>query len=377
MQEHLWKEFNKAALLQSTQSAPIALIVDSPWLANHVGLNTLDYFLFPEKRFQAYLQLIERFPDVLWTPDYWVEYGMAIEPSAFGARMHFHQEYPPSIEPVISSPEHWAHAPLPDVAEDGLMPLALRQMKHYEEWLAAEGMGLKMAAARGPLVTASWVMGVSQLMTGILTHPKEIQTFLGNITTTIIAWLRSQLDTMRDPGSIMLLDDIVGMISPEHFHEFAEPHLQRIFEEFDGLIRIYHNDTPALHLYPLYAAMDFEVFNFTHVHSLSLVRELTGGKLALMGNVAPLDIMARKGPAEVRQAVHQILNENADFKGVIMSVGGGVSPGTTEENIDAMVAATQDWLPGPDSENKKFDLQSSVPSRRERKFKRSKRHEQE
>ena len=79
---------------------PVALIVDSPWLPGYAGLNTLDFFLRPDEWLRVYLGLNERFPEVAWIPGYWIEYGMAAEPSAFGARINWHADQPPSIEPV-------------------------------------------------------------------------------------------------------------------------------------------------------------------------------------------------------------------------------------------------------------------------------------
>ena len=66
---------------------PVALIVDSPWLPGYAAIDTLDYFLRPDEWLRVNLGLLERFPDVAWIPGLWVEYGMAAEPSAFGARM--------------------------------------------------------------------------------------------------------------------------------------------------------------------------------------------------------------------------------------------------------------------------------------------------
>jgi hypothetical protein len=55
----------------------VGLIVDSPWLPGYAGIDTRDYFLFPEKWLEISLGLLERFPDVAWIPGFWVEYGMA------------------------------------------------------------------------------------------------------------------------------------------------------------------------------------------------------------------------------------------------------------------------------------------------------------
>lgn len=151
-----WERFKQAARLEEPDQVPVAFIVDSPWLPGYAGINTLDFYLRPDQWFDIHRGLLDRFPDAVWIPGFWVEYGMAAEPSAFGARIHFHGDSPPSIEPVATDPALWAEAPVANPQEDGFMPLALRLYKYAEERLQSEGLGIKMVAARGPMVTAGW-----------------------------------------------------------------------------------------------------------------------------------------------------------------------------------------------------------------------------
>ncbi|MCP4167306.1 MAG: uroporphyrinogen decarboxylase [Chloroflexi bacterium] len=340
-----WQYFKQAALLQEPEQVPVALIVDSPWLPGYAGIDTLDYYLHPDLWMKLNLDLLKRFPDVAWLPGFWVEYGMVVEPSAFGVRMHWHKDRPPSLEPAVTSAEHWAEAPLPNVNEDGLMPLVYQLIRHAEERLQAEGLGIKMVCARGPMVTAGWLMGITELMMGLVHKPALIHKFLDNITTTLIHFLHAQLETLRDPESIMLLDDIVGMVSIAHYEEFVEPYLQRIFGEFDGLIKVYHNDTPCAHLFDAFTRAGFDVFNFTYVSDLLETKKLMGHRVALLGNVPPLDIAVRQPPEVVYEWAKNCLDRAAPGGGLILSVGGGMSPGMPAESIDAMVAAARDWTP--------------------------------
>jgi len=340
-----WDNFKIAARLGTPPKVPLGLIVDSPWLAGHVGLHTVDFFLHPDKWFQAHWDLAIRYPEVVWIPGFWVEYGMAVEPSAFGVRIHWHDNRPPSLEPVIDTAEYWADAPLPNVMEDGLMPLVYRLYKYVEERLQAEGLGVKMVCARGPMVTAGWVMGITSLMTGIVEKPTLIHQFLEKITTTLIEFLHAQLDTLRDPEAIMLLDDIVGMVSLEHYQEFCEPYLQRIFSEFGDLIKVYHNDTPCPHLFEAFTHAGFDIFNFTYEADLLETKKKIGHRIALLGNIPPLDIATRQPPEVVYQWAKNCLDRAAPGGGLILSVGGGISPGMPAESIDAMVEAVRDWIP--------------------------------
>jgi len=132
--------------------------------------------------------------------------------------------------------------------EDGLMPLVLRLYEVMDQRLHAEGLGIGMVCARGPMTVASWLGGIPALMMELATNPDGVSKLLETVTTSIIGWLHAQLDMLHAPEGIMLLDDVVGMVSKRHYQAVIHPHLCRIFDEFDGLIRVYHNDTPCPHL---------------------------------------------------------------------------------------------------------------------------------
>jgi len=334
-----WERFKLAARLGEPDPVPVALIVDSPWLPGYAGIDTRDYFLFPEKWLDINRGLLERFPDAVWIPGFWVEYGMAAEPSAFGAKVRFHPDRPPSIEPLVTGLDFWADVKPANPHEDGLMPLVLRLYRVLDDRLRAEGLGIRMVAARGPMTVASWLVGTTPLLLGVASDPAAVSRLLETLTTTIIHWLHAQLAAIQAPEGILLLDDIVGMVSRRHYEALIGPHLRRIFDEFDGLLRVYHNDTPCLHLAASLAEANFDVFNFSHEVDIAEVKARMGRRVALMGNVPPLDVGVRGTPADVARYARECLDKGAPGGGMILSFGGGVSPGTPPENIDALLQA--------------------------------------
>ena len=61
-----------------------------------------------------------------------------------------------------------------------------------------------------------------------------------------------------------------------------------------------------------------------------------------MGNVNPLEVGVRGTPEEVYDATIEVL-EKSGGEGIILSVGGGTSPGMPRENINAMQKALADF----------------------------------
>jgi uroporphyrinogen decarboxylase len=141
---------------------------------------------------------------------------------------------------------------------------------------------------------------------------------------------------MDDPVGVLVLDDLVGMMGPQDATTFALGRLKRIFDEFDGLIRFFHNDTPNEKVFPPLATIGMDVFNFSHATDLGRARELLGPDIVLMGNLPPLDLLVRGTPDQVREATRQQLDRLPDVGPMLVSPGGGVSPGTPLENLQAM-----------------------------------------
>ena len=80
------------------------------------------------------------------------------------------------------------------------------------------------------------------------------------------------------------------------------------------------------------------MLNWGKQKDIAEIKERIGDRMCLMGNVNPLEIGVRGTPQEVRDATLDVL-EKSGGEGIILSVGGGTSPGMPRENIVAMLQA--------------------------------------
>ena len=86
----------------------------------------------------------------------------------------------------------------------------------------------------------------------------------------------------------------------------------------------------------------FNVLNWGKQKNIVEVKQRVGDRMCLMGNVNPLEIGVRGTPEEVREATLEVL-EGAGGEGIILSVGGGTSPGMPRQNILAMLDALEEF----------------------------------
>lgn len=313
-----------------------ALIIDSPWLPGYAGVGTIDFYFDPSTWLDAYERALRDLPGVAFVPGAWAELGMAAEPSGWGVPIQWSDNQPPGVQHYPAGLEVLAEAPIPDPETDGLMPVILRQYERMQQPLDQLGIAPKMAACRGPLAIASHLLGVTEFMMGTQLEPTACHTLLDKTTELCVRWLRAQLQRMEQPVGVLVLDDLVGMMGPDDAETFALPRLRRLFDEFKDVIRIFHNDTPNDKVFPGLATIGMDVFNFSHATDLARARQLLGPDVVLMGNLPPLDLLVRGTPDQVRDATRRQLDTLAETGPMLVSPGGGVSPGTPIENLQAM-----------------------------------------
>ena len=344
MRPEQWEIFKKAARLEKLDRLPMALIIDSPWIPGYLGLKHMDYFLDPELWFQSNLKIHREFPDITFVPSWWMEYGMAAEPSALGAKIKFWQDNTPSEYHTLFHIEDMEHFPDYEVKADAFMAMTLHRIKMQKQRILDAGEVLPLVTSRGPLCTAGFVRSTTDFMIDIVEKPEWAHKLINLCTNMIIDWLKAQAEAIGNTvEGIFILDDIVGFINEEHYQEFAHPYLKRICDAFPkDWIKIYHNDADINACLDHLPDCGFNVLNWGKQTDIADVKARVGGRICLMGNVNPLEVGVRGTPEEVRDATLEVL-EKSGGEGIILSVGGGTSPGMPKRNIVAMLDALDEF----------------------------------
>jgi len=345
MRKEQWLTFRNAARQRPQPNVPVALIIDSPWIPGYLGLSHHDYYFDPEIWFAANLRIVEEFPEAIVFPSWWVEFGMAIEPSAIGSRVRFWPHQPPNLCHLLDRPEDVSRLEPVDPCTDGLMPMALHRYRSMKGRILDAGFTIPVVAARGPLCTASFVRGLTELMMDLVESPREVHKLLDYATEVTINWLRAQVDAIGDTvEGIFILDDIVGFLSPAHYLEFAHPYLARICESFPSeWIKVYHNDANVGPFLQRVEETGFDVLNWGKALDVSAAYNcLRNRTFTLMGNVNPLEVGVNGTPEQVRRAAAEVLQKSRG-RTHILSLGGGVSPGMPKANILALLDAARDF----------------------------------
>jgi len=316
---------------------PVGFIIDSPWLPGWAGSSTFDYYSSESKWLDANLKAIETFPDVMFLPGFWSEYGMCTEPSAFGSKCRWAENDLPYADKVVKSISDVTALEKPDARTDGLLPFVLRRLQHQQSQIEQAGHSIRFAVSRGPLNIASFLMGTTEFLMAIRTDPEPMEKLLTLIADFTVDWLQLQKASFPSIEGIFILDDIVGFLGEEDFRQTALPYLTRVFGCLDVPVRFFHNDAQGLVCASFLDEIGVNLFNFSFEHSLSEMKERTGGGVTLLGNIPPRDVLAQGTPEEVAQSVKAALAPLEDRSRIILSCGGGMPPDVPTENIEALL----------------------------------------
>ena len=344
MRPEQWEIFKKAARGERLDNIPMAMIIDSPWIPGYVGVNHMDFFLDPEVWFQSHLKIHQEFPDVIFVPGFWMEYGMAAEPSALGSKIKFWQDNTPSEYHMLFNAEDVDKLHEYEVEADAFMAMTLHRIRMQKQRVFDAGYIMPFATTRGPMCTAGFVRGTSEFMIDIVDKPEYAHKLLDLSTRLIIDWLKAQQKAIGDcVEGIFVLDDIVGFVNEDHYQEFCHPYLKRICDAFPkDWVKLYHNDADVEACMDHLPDVGFNVLNWGKQTDIEDVKFRIGDDMTLMGNVNPLEVGVRGTPEEVRAATMDVLNKSEGER-IILSVGGGTSPGMPKENIQAMLTALNEY----------------------------------
>ncbi len=339
MTDEQWKKLISVINGEVIDPLPVGFIVDSPWLPGWTGISALDYFTNEQLWFDSNLEAVKRFPQIMFLPGFWSEFGMCTEPSAFGAKCSWQQNGHPFAHRIITDIASVESITKPDPAKDGLLPFVIKRLEHYQRKIADVGHSIKFATSRGPLNISSFLMGSTEFLMAIRTDPDETRKLLKLVTDFTVDWLKLQAEMFPSIDGILILDDIIGFLGEDDFKQFVKPYLEQIFNSLDVTVKFFHNDAAGLVCAPYLAEIGINLFNFSYEHSLGQMKELTNNKITLLGNIPPRDVLAMGTPEDVRKSVKAALDSVAEVRRIIMSCGGGIPPDVSTENIEAFLSA--------------------------------------
>ncbi|KAB2838639.1 MAG: uroporphyrinogen decarboxylase, partial [Melioribacteraceae bacterium] len=280
MTDQHWDILQRVIRGEVINRLPTGFIIDCPWLPNWYGINIVDYFSNDQLWLDANLKAINDFPDVIFFPGFWSEFGMCTEPSAFGARCTFPTNEFPHAHKIIHSSDDIDALPEPNPKTDGLLPFMLNRLKLALPKIEAAGHKIRFSVSRGPLNIASYLMGTTEFLTLIMMEPDKAELLVRKITAYLKNWHELQMETFPSIDGMLMLDDIIGFMGEDEFRQFGLPYFQELYG-LNPSVKFLHNDAPCRVSAPLLPEMGVNLFNMGFEVTLNDLKELTQNKVTM------------------------------------------------------------------------------------------------
>jgi len=149
-----------------------------------------------------------------------------------------------------------------------------------------------------------------------------------------IATMTAQVEA--GASAVQLFDSWAGALHPDHYRRFVAPHSARILAAMNALgVPSIHFGINTAELLDQMADAGATAVGVDWRTPLSKARQITGGRVALQGNLDPSILGA--GWDRVEAEVRRILDDNGGHPGHIFNLGHGVLPNTDPEVLAKVV----------------------------------------
>ncbi|MBN2294321.1 MAG: hypothetical protein JXM70_17970 [Pirellulales bacterium] len=339
MTDRQWEDLLRILDGELLDPLPVGFLVDGPWFSASIGAPLVDYLIDREIWLRANLEAQRSYPNVLWFPGFWAEYGMISNPPAFGAKCVWPEDGFPTCETVLRGHDDIPNLRQPNVRTDGLLPMIVRRLEQSRTAIEEAGHRIRFATAHGPLTIASYLLGHTDFLIGFRTEPEATEHLLRVVTEFVIDWLAYQKELFPSIDGVLVLEDLMGFVGEDDFRRFVLGPMTEIFAALDVSVRFLHNDAAGLITARHLEAMRVNLFNFSFEHDFNEIRSLAGESVTLMGNIPPRDVLGIGNSEDVGRAVTGLVDSISDRRRVIVSAGGFMPGGFTPEKIATFCGA--------------------------------------
>lgn len=345
----VYKNFLETVEHKEPSLVPVAMWDNAISITHLAGIEAYKYYRNPKIKLETQLAVMRQFPEILWIPGIWADYGVVPEASAFGCKIQWFKNSPPYAHPVLTNINAVDKMMTADPSNDGLMPEVLHQYRYF--WKYANRIHLKeyhylngLAVTHGPLELAGLVRGYNSLPLDLVDHPSKVHKLLEILTETIVCWLKAQQDINGKLRLLIMVDHYPSQISQQMFEEFGVQYMRYIFGQFPSAIHLYHNEGQATHILEKIPKIGTDIFHCGKI-DLETAKEQIGKQVCLMGNLDPIKVKEYTSE-EIKQLSLNCLKIAAPGGGYILSNGGAMAPGTSKQNIQALIKATKEYSIG-------------------------------
>ncbi len=192
-------------------------------------------------------------------------------------------------------------------------------------------------ACFGPFTTAGAILGTQDLCLCCLNAPDRLHNVLELATGFILEMARACENSGAD--FFWIAEPSAVLVSPDHFRRFSGRYLRTIFQGI-GQPGFLHVPGNTSHLIDEFIQTGAQCLSLDHHVDMRDMAHLLPVDVSVLGNIDSLSMLFDP-PSRIVEQVNRLSRSIKNFPNIIVGSGGGLSPETPEENINALFAAAR------------------------------------
>lgn len=269
-------------------------------------------------------------------------------PDAMGLGLYFETGEGPRFKSPVSTVADVQNLPEPDVSDD--LGYVMRAVKRIRTELA--GSVPLIGFAGSPWTVATYMVEggssktYSKIKALLYSEPETADLLMQKIARVTTNYLNAQIEAGAQ--AVMIFDTWGSVLEPALYQRYSLASMQMIV---DGLTREADGRKVPVVLFTKGAGTRLEAMSHTGCDGLGVdwttdlaeARKLTGGRVALQGNLDPSLLYA--SDEAIRDGVARVLASYGNGSGHVFNLGHGIHPEIDPAKVGVMVDAVREMSP--------------------------------
>jgi MtaA/CmuA family methyltransferase len=186
----------------------------------------------------------------------------------------------------------------------------------------------------GPAAEAADLRDVSNFMMDLMDDEGYACAVMDRCVEVAIRFAQAQVDGGAD--TIGIGDAVASQVSPQLYEKFIQPREKQLvsaIQQMGALVRL-HICGNITHLLPGIADLHVDILDVDHMVAMSTVRNTVGNRVALAGNIDPVNGILRGTPGSICDQI------KATYQAVgnpyLVNAGCEIPSGTPTENLKSL-----------------------------------------
>ena len=261
---------------------------------------------------------------------------------AFGDAVFLPDNEPPQFKnKVLDNNKDLSKLQKIDPLTSGRMPLILEATKLARQELNDKYF-IKTCCDSAPFQAAGVLRGEEKLMVDLFDDEQFVFDLLEVCSDAIVKFGRAI--AASGAHAITFGDSTASLIGRTFYEKFAYPFSKYVIDELkkSGIPVFLHVCGDTTHIFDLLIDSGADVLEIDTALDLKYAKRLAGSKVALEGNVDPVNVLLHGTPEQVYIDSLRCIKSAGGNSGFILSAGCEVPKETPPENIIAMVRAAKE-----------------------------------